>query len=227
MSEPTLDFSDGRLVAAIVQDTATGQVRMLGYLNREALERTRATGKVWFWSRSRQRLWQKGESSGHELLVERIIADCDGDVVLVLAHPTGPTCHTGAETCFHNPLDGGAAQAPAWPTGPEVVTAVWDVLQQRQRERPEGSYVAYLLAQGVDKIAKKIGEEAAEVIVAAKNGEPGPVAAEAADLLFHLLVLLAASGVSPAAVWRALESRRGAPRRHRGKRAPEPPQPSA
>lgn len=215
MSEPLLDLADGRLVAAIVQDVSTGQVRMLGYMNREALERTRETGKVWFWSRSRQRLWQKGETSGNALVVERIIADCDGDVVLVLARPLGPTCHTGAETCFHYPLDGEPGQAPAWPAGPAVVSAIWDVIQQRQRERPEGSYVAHLLAQGIDRIARKIGEETAEVIVAAKNGEPGPIAAEAADLIFHLLVLLAATGVSPATVWRELEGRRGAPRRHR------------
>jgi phosphoribosyl-ATP pyrophosphohydrolase/phosphoribosyl-AMP cyclohydrolase len=208
------NFGASGLVPAIVQDADTGQVRMLGYMNREALERTQATGTVWFWSRSRGRLWQKGETSGHALRVERIIADCDGDALLILARPSGPTCHTGAATCFHQPLDGGPGAAPTWPAGPETIAALWETIQQRKRERPEGSYVAHLLDQGIDTIAKKIGEEAAEAIVAAKNGEPAPLAAEAADLVFHLLVLLAASDVDPAAVWHALEGRRGAPRRH-------------
>lgn len=210
-----LDFGAQGIIPAIVQDAATGQVRMVGYMNREALERTQTTGTVWFWSRSRGRLWQKGETSGHVLHVERLIADCDGDALLVLARPAGPTCHNGAESCFHQPLDGGGGSAPTWPRGPETIAALWEIIQQRKRERPEGSYVSYLLEHGVDKIAKKIGEEAAEVIVAAKNGDPEPLAAEAADLVFHLLVLLAAADVSPADVWRALEERRGAPRRHK------------
>jgi len=217
---PPLKFDAQGLLPAVVQDAATRQVLMVGYMNREALRRTLATGRVWFWSRSRGRLWQKGETSGHYLHVRALHLDCDGDVLLVEAEPAGPTCHTGAVSCFFHALDAPARAAvlaalaadsalaePAAPDG-RVVEALFAVIQQRQRERPEGSYVVRLLDGGVDRIAKKIGEEATEVVIAAKNGAPAEITWEVADLWFHTLVLLAASGLSPADIWRELERRR-------------------
>lgn len=199
------------LVPGIVQDARTGQVRMLGFLNREALARTIDTGLVHFYSRSRGRLWQKGETSGHTLTLVEARLDCDGDTLLLRVIPNGPTCHTGADTCFFaDPL---ATSEHAVPPGAEVVAQIAEVVAGRQRERPPGSYTTYLFEQGVDKIGKKIGEEAAEVIIAAKNADPAPLANEAADLLYHLLVLLRACDVPLEAVWSALAERRGLPPR--------------
>jgi phosphoribosyl-ATP pyrophosphohydrolase/phosphoribosyl-AMP cyclohydrolase len=221
---PPLRFDAQGLLAAVVQDAATRQVLMVGYMDREALRRTLTTGRVWFWSRSRGRLWQKGETSGHYLQVRALHLDCDGDVLLVEAEPAGPTCHTGAVSCFFHTLDAPARAAvlaaldtaPSPAPGPveppaldgRVVEALFAVIQQRQRARPEGSYVVRLLDGGVDRIAKKIGEEATEVVIAAKNGAPAEITWEVADLWFHTLVLLAASGLSPTDIWRELERRR-------------------
>ena len=202
--EETVRFDAAGLVPAIVQDATTGRVLMLGYMNADALRRTVESGQVWFWSRSRGRLWMKGESSGHTLALEEIGPDCDGDALLVRARPAGPTCHTGEVSCFYRGLDG--ARRAAAP-GPEILAAVWETLERRRRELPEGSYTTYLLRQGVDKIGKKIGEEAAEVIIAAKNGEPGPLAAETADLIYHGLVMLLACGLRPEDVYAALAAR--------------------
>lgn len=202
--ETTVQFDAAGLVPAIVQDAITGRVLMLGYMNAEALRRTLASGQVWFWSRSRDRLWMKGETSGHTLALEEIRPDCDGDALLVRARPAGPTCHTGEESCFYRGLDGARREeAP----GPAVLAGVWQTLERRRRELPEGSYTTYLLRQGVDKIGKKVGEEAAEVIIAAKNGEPGPLAAETADLFYHALVMLLACGLRPEDVYAALAAR--------------------
>jgi phosphoribosyl-AMP cyclohydrolase / phosphoribosyl-ATP pyrophosphohydrolase len=192
------------LTPAIVQHAGNGTVLMLGYMNAEALARTLASGQVWFWSRSRQRLWMKGETSGHTLALVELRADCDGDALLVRALPAGPTCHTGQPSCFYRALDGAEA---ALPTTAGVLADVWATLEQRRREMPEGSYTTYLLREGVDKIGKKIGEEAAEVIIAAKNGEPVPLANEVADLFYHTLVLLLERGLPPEAVYRVLAAR--------------------
>jgi phosphoribosyl-ATP pyrophosphohydrolase/phosphoribosyl-AMP cyclohydrolase len=197
-------FDAAGLVPAIVQDEATGRVLMLGYMNAEALSRTLSSGNVWFWSRSRQRLWMKGETSGNVLALTELRLDCDGDAVLIRARPAGPTCHTGEVSCFHRSLNGEYAPEAA---GPGVLAEVWRTLEHRQREMPEGSYTSYLLREGVDKIGKKIGEEAAEVIIAAKNGLPEPLANETADLIYHALVMLLASGVTPEQVYRALAER--------------------
>jgi phosphoribosyl-ATP pyrophosphohydrolase/phosphoribosyl-AMP cyclohydrolase len=203
-----LRWDESGLIAGIVQHAVSGEVRMLGYLNRESLEMTISSGFVHFFSRSRQKLWKKGETSGNLLEVVDITADCDGDVLLIRALPHGPTCHTGAETCFfagplhHNPL----ADVPA---SSRVVDDVARVVAARRRELPDGSYTSYLLREGVDKIGKKIGEESAEVIIAAKNGEPGPLAQESADLIYHLLVLLEACDVPLDSVWTVLSERRG------------------
>jgi phosphoribosyl-ATP pyrophosphohydrolase/phosphoribosyl-AMP cyclohydrolase len=206
----SIAWSADGLVPGIVQDARTGEVRMLGYLSRESLRLTVATGLVHFFSRSRQRIWQKGESSGHVLRLVEARVDCDGDTVLLKVVPVGPTCHTGEETCFFaHPIATGNARA----TGPEVLARLATIIADRHDQRPDGSYTTYLFREGIDKIGKKIGEEAAEVIIAAKNGDPEPLAGEAADLLYHLLVLLRAVDVPLESVWEVLDARHGRPPR--------------
>jgi len=173
---------------AIVQDAGDGRVLMLAWMDEEAERLTRETGEAWFWSRSRQQLWRKGETSGNTLAVEEIRDDCDGDAILLRVRPAGPACHTGSRTCF----------APA----------LWRTIKEREQERPEGSYVASLLDAGVARCAQKVGEEGVEVGLAAVAGEREAVVAEAADLVFHLYVLLAAAGVDVAEVEDELARRR-------------------
>jgi len=213
MTEETIErvlaavrFGPDGLVPLIVQDAATGQVRMIGYANAEAVRRTLVTGRVHFWSRSRQRIWMKGETSGNVLELVELRADCDGDALLARVRAHGPTCHTGKTSCFDTePL----ARLASAPESARIVDEVAHVIAARAVEPKPGSYTSALLAAGVDRIARKIGEEAAEVIVAAKNGEPGPLAQEAADLLYHLLVLLQACDVPVERVWQVLRERRG------------------
>lgn len=224
------------LAPAIVQHAETGAVLMLGHMNAESLRRTLAGPHVWFWSRSRQEFWEKGATSGHFLDVVSVAADCDGDALLVRALPHGPTCHTGAPSCFFNTLMGEQAaetqssvlrpQSSDPPSfGPAVLDEVVAVIADRQRQMPEGAYTTYLFREGVDKIAKKVGEEAAEAIIGAKNAERGDadadalLAGEVADLFYHALVLLQATGVSADAVWTSLATRRG------GTSADAPPRP--
>jgi phosphoribosyl-ATP pyrophosphohydrolase/phosphoribosyl-AMP cyclohydrolase len=160
---------------AIVQDAKTGRVLMLAWMDAEAELRTRETGEAWFWSRSRNRLWRKGETSGNTLAVDELRDDCDGDAILLRVTPAGPACHTGATTCF----------AP-W---------LWRTISERARERPTGSYTTQLLEEGLAACARKVGEEAVEVSVAALSESDERVTEEAADLVYHLYVLLAARGV--------------------------------
>ncbi len=176
------DKQDG-LLPAIVQDADSRRVLMLGYMSPEALQATRASGLVTFFSRSRQRLWRKGESSGHLLALVAIDADCDGDALLVQARPHGPTCHLGTQSCF--------AAAPADP-----LAALDTLVAQRARERPAGSYTTGLLDAGVRAIAQKVGEEGVEVALAAVAEDDAALLGESADLLYHLLVLLQARGLS-------------------------------
>jgi phosphoribosyl-ATP pyrophosphohydrolase/phosphoribosyl-AMP cyclohydrolase len=175
------------LRAAIVQDARDGRVLMLAWMDDEALRRTRETGEAWFWSRSRQRLWRKGETSGNVLAVEELRDDCDGDALLLRVRPAGPACHTGSASCF----------APA----------LWRTVVERVRDRPDGSYVASLAEAGVERAAQKLGEEAVEAAIAAAAGD-GRLVSEAADVLFHLYVLLAVAGVDVAEVEAELEQRR-------------------
>ena len=168
------------LTPAIVQDASDGRVLMLAWMDDEALRLTRETGEAWFWSRSRQRLWRKGETSGNTLAVEEIRDDCDGDAILLRVRANGPACHTGSESCF----------AP-W---------LWRVVAERAATRPEGSYVAGLLDGGVAKCAQKVGEEAVEVVRAALVESDARLVEESADLIYHLYVLLASRGVDVAAV---------------------------
>lgn len=202
-------FDERGLVPAIVQDAATGRVRMLGYMNREALERTLTTRRLHFWSRSRGTLWMKGETSGNVHDVVEVRADCDGDTLLVRVRPHGPTCHLGTDTCFDRPALL-ATDEPVAATS-AVVDDVARVIRGRRRSPVEGSYTSYLFGEGIDKIGKKIGEEAAEVIIAAKNGDAGALANEASDLIYHLLVLLEACEVPAEKVWQVLSTRRGRP----------------
>ncbi len=187
-------FDERGLVPAIVQDTKTRRVLMLAYMNRESLERTIETSETWFWSRSRQQLWHKGETSGHTQRIDRISFDCDADALLISVTPKGPACHTGAESCFFNTLvdEDIESQADLGAT----LTSLYELIESRRRERPEGSYTTYLFDEGLDKILKKVGEEATETIVAAKNDERAALIDEASDLLYHLLVLFAERGVT-------------------------------
>ncbi|SRR6266496_271153 len=200
MTLEDLKFDEHGLIPAVVQDAATLRVLTLAYMNAESLQRTLETKETWFWSRSRRQLWHKGETSGNTQRVLEVVADCDGDAVMALVNPSGPACHTGADSCFHNRLlcqpetqtKGKLSESDLGAT----LLELYDVVVSRNRERPEGSYTTYLLDQGLDKILKKIGEEAAETIIAAKNEQSGPLISEAADLLYHLIVLLAARGVT-------------------------------
>ena len=192
-------WNEQGLVPAIVQHARTRKVLMLAYMNRESLARTVEGQHVWFWSRSRQELWEKGATSGNYLIPKQVVPDCDGDTLLVLAEPTGPVCHTGEADCFYQ-----GELAP----GPEVLEDLAATIAQRNRDRPEGSYTAKLLAEGIDRIAKKVGEEAAEVIIAGKNASEPEIAWEVADLLYHTLVLLEASGVSLDPIYAELVKRR-------------------
>ena len=202
-----IKFDASGLIPAIVQHARSGEVLMLGYMNEEALRQTLVSGMVTFWSRSRQALWRKGETSGNVLRLIEIRQDCDGDALLVLAEPAGPTCHTGRVSCFHRTLDGDVT--PVRMPQSVILTDLANVIAQRASAPKEGSYTTKMLAGGVDRIGKKIGEEAAEVIIAAKNGAPDEVAWEIADLMYHTLVLLQQQGMTIEAVWHELRRRHG------------------
>ena len=174
---------------AIVQDADTGAVLMLAYMNREALEQTLARKRAVFFSRSKQRLWEKGETSGHTLDVVDVVADCDNDTLLVTARPRGPACHNGTLTCF-----GDEPRSAAGSIG--FLTKLEAVIAQRATDKPDASYTAKLLAKGIGKVAQKVGEEGVEVALAGAGESDQKVLEESADLLFHLLVLLRARGLT-------------------------------
>ncbi len=200
-----VDITDSSLLPVIVQHARSGEVLMLGYMNEEALTATRTSGFVTFYSRSRQRLWQKGETSGHTLRVVEILQDCDGDALLILAEPAGPTCHTGRPSCFFRDLSESEVKGLLPPVA--ILVRLADRIHARRSTDPSTSYTARLLHGGVDRIGKKIGEEAAELIIAAKNGNPAEIAYELADLIYHSLVLLEQQGVPTEAVWAELTRR--------------------
>jgi phosphoribosyl-ATP pyrophosphohydrolase/phosphoribosyl-AMP cyclohydrolase len=197
-------FDAEGLVPVVVRDTAAGTVAMLAWANRDALERTIASRQATFWSRSRKAIWVKGETSGNRMDVVSVSADCDGDAVLYEARLTGPACHTGRESCFFELLDG----SPSQPQESIDLAPLFAVLKSRFDERPEGSYSARIFEKGLDHILKKIGEEAAEVIVAMKNSDDDALAGEVADLLYHLAAAMTARGLPPRAVNTALGKRR-------------------
>jgi phosphoribosyl-ATP pyrophosphohydrolase/phosphoribosyl-AMP cyclohydrolase len=194
----TVKFDERGLVPAIVQDAHTREVLTLAYMNRESLQRTIETGQTWFWARSKQRLWHKGEESGNTQDVVEMAHDCDNDAIVVLVNPAGPACHTGTRSCFRSENMDVAV----------VFDELYQLIESRERDRPEGSYTTYLFNKGLDKILKKVGEESAETIIAAKNGERKPFVAEVSDLIYHLLVLLVAKGVSLDEVRNELGQRR-------------------
>lgn len=197
-------FNADGLVPAVVQDAGDGRVLTQAWMNRESLERTLDRGETWFWSRSRQELWHKGATSGNTQAVRSVSLDCDGDAILVLVDQTGVACHTGAATCFHDPLGDEVALEPF-----AALTDLERTIADRAAAAdPESSYTARLLAKGIDTVCKKVGEEATEVAIAAKGREHDQVVYESADLLFHLAVLWRASGVSLDEVAAELASRR-------------------
>jgi len=206
MPVDALRFDDRELIPAIVQDARTGSVLMLAYMNRESMRKTLETGETHFWSRRRGEIWHKGETSGNFQRVESIGVDCDADALLVRVEQKGVACHTGEYSCFFSALEGTAQ--PVQSLG-EVLGALSKVIRQRSLEKPEGSYTAKLLQSGTDRILKKIGEEAGEVIIAAKNHKKEEIAWEVADLLYHTLVLLEQEGVLSSEVAAQLESRSG------------------
>lgn len=223
-----LQYDERGLIPAVIQDAATGDVLMVGYMNEASLAKTLETGLTWFYSRSRQKLWQKGERSGHIQRVHEVLIDCDQDTLLIRVEQVGPgACHTGYRTCFHaHVVDDageferrGEATVAAKSFDPQEVYSdqqsariledLFHVIKERQANPKEGSYTTYLFNEGINKILKKVGEESAEVIIAAKDPEDVPLVSEAADLLYHLLVLFAERGIEPGDVLKELSRRRG------------------
>lgn len=208
MTPAELRFDERGLLPVVVQEAETGEVLMVAWMDRAALEATLATGLTHFWSRSRQRLWRKGETSGHVQHVEGLYADCDGDTLLVQVHQEGVACHTGQRTCFFTALSGDGPVA-------NMLQRLERVVAARRASPPAGSYVAALLAKGESEVARKIGEEAIEVITAALGGEGDRrLVEEVADLWFHTLVLLGARGIPLTEVLEELA------RRHRARSRP-------
>ena len=207
-----LKWDGDGLIPAVVQETETGEVLMVAWMDREALARTLETGLAHYWSRSRRALWRKGETSGHTQHVDGLYADCDRDTLLVQAHQDGVACHTGARTCFFTRLGGGTLQQAAGPrapgAGPAMLEVLERVLQSRKVERPPGSYTAGLFERGDAQICRKIGEEATEVVTAALGGEgDARLVSEVADLWFHTMVLLVSRGVPLRRVFEELARR--------------------
>lgn len=200
-------FGPDGLVPVVAQESRSGDVLMVAYANREALTRTAATGSAHYYSRSRAALWRKGETSGHDQAVREIRIDCDGDAVLYRVEQTGPACHTGARTCFAAAVGAEGSMVAGDDPGGHVLTRLAATIARRAADRPAGSYTVQLLDRGIPKVSQKVGEEAVEVVVAANAEEPERLASEAADLLYHLLVLLEARGVPLDAVWKELSQR--------------------
>ena len=215
-------FDERGLVPAVVQDARTREVLTLAYMNEESLRRTLAEGETWFWSRSRAELWHKGATSGHTQRVVEVRLDCDADALVVLVEPRGPACHTGAVSCFHREAEvlrpdesvqaeGDAAREEGSAEGGrlgDVLEELYRVIEGRRREMPEGSYTTYLFEKGLNKILKKVGEESAETIIAAKEGDLGALTSETSDLVYHLLVLMVERGLALEDLGRELARRR-------------------
>lgn len=197
-----LKWNNAGLIPAIAQDASTGEVLMLAWMNEESLRLTIESGFATYYSRSRQQLWRKGETSGHTQRVIRLSYDCDGDTILMQVDQIGPACHTGKKTCFHNPVMDGALPATA-----DIMNAIEATIADRAANPKPGSYTNYLLDKGAEKICKKVGEEATEAVIAAMKNDADGLAGEAADLLYHLAVLLHSQGVEWRDVWEVLQKR--------------------
>ena len=200
MNLDELKFDEKGLIPAIVVDDDTGKVLTLAYMNRESLAISMEKKLTCFWSRSRQELWLKGETSGNYQHIVSITADCDGDALEVRVKKDGPACHTGAESCFHNPVLGEKADK-------FQLEGLYQLLQSRKKELPEGSYTTYLFQKGLDKILKKVGEESTEVIIAGKAEDKAETIYEIADLAYHVLVLMVQLGISVEDIRKELASR--------------------
>ena len=201
ISMEELKFDEKGLIPAVVVDAVTKQVLTLAYMNRESLALSMEKGLTCFWSRSRQELWLKGETSGNYQHIVSITADCDKDALVVMVEKDGPACHTGAESCFHNPLWQSAERREF------SLEGLYGLLTDRNASRPEGSYTTYLFEKGIDKILKKVGEECTEVIIAAKAGDQRETVYELADLMYHAMVLMVQMGISVEDVQKELASR--------------------
>lgn len=190
-----LKFDQAGLIPAIIQDVDSREILMMAYMSRESLQRTLDSGSTWFWSRSRNELWHKGATSGNTQEVVALAADCDGDTLKVLVKPNGPACHNGTTSCFTNESESNTPIVDRESLA-ESLAQLYEVIKTRRQERPEGSYTTYLFEQGLDKILKKVGEESAETIIAAKNDNREALVSETSDLLYHLLVLMVERGVT-------------------------------
>lgn len=205
MNIDSVKFDENGLIPAIVQHAETKEVLTLAYMNRESLLKSCETGETWFFSRSRNELWHKGETSGNTQKILEMKWDCDHDAMVILTLPTGPACHTGAESCFNETIYHSEEAKVA--ADYSILFQLEKIIADRERERPEGAYTTYLFEKGVDKILKKIGEESAEVIIAAKNRDAEELKWESADLIYHLLVLLREQGVPFSEVLKVLVKR--------------------
>ena len=188
-------FNEKGLIPAVLQDINTKEVLMVAYMNKESLQKTLETNKAWFWSRSREKLWLKGETSGNIQFVKEIKIDCDSDTLLIEVEPAGPACHTGKKSCFYRIFENGEIKEESQKENNAddsllFLNRLYNIIKDRKENRPSDSYTTYLFNEGVDKIGKKIGEEAAEVIIASKNGSNDEITSESADLIYHLIVLL-------------------------------------
>lgn len=211
MADAELKLNEQGLLPAVIQDWLDGTVLMLGYMNQEALSRTLSTKSVHFWSRSRQRLWEKGETSGHKLLVKDLFIDCDRDTVLVKAQPSGPTCHTGERSCFFSRLDDSRVDSAVQSSESQggILESVLRIIAARKATPQPDSYTSKLFEGGHDKILKKVAEEAGEVLIAAKGGKKEEIVYEVADLLFHTLMVLGYHDLSLQEVYQELGRRHG------------------
>ncbi len=191
-------FDEKGLIPAVVQDYISGRILMLAYMNEESLKLTQETGKATFFSRSRQCLWVKGEHSGNIMWVKEILVDCDEDALIIKVDPAGPACHTGETTCFYRKLeqDGSLCEHKKETVSLSILKDVYDVITDRKKNPKEGSYTNYLFTKGIDKQLKKVGEESAEVIIAAKNPDVSELEYEACDLLYHLMVVMVERGLT-------------------------------
>lgn len=193
-------FVKADLIPAIVQEESTGEILMLAYMNKESMAKTLETGYTWFWSRSRQELWNKGATSGHLQKVISIHGDCDDDTLLVKVEQTGPACHTGSKSCFFNKIKQVIEMN-------DTLVNLYETILERKENQQEGSYTCYLFEKGLDKILKKVGEECSETIIAAKNGNKEETVGEISDLIFHLFVMMANEGIAVEDVMAELDKR--------------------
>ncbi len=208
----TIKFDTNELIPAILQDWRDGTVLMVGYMNREALEKTLETGRVHFWSRSRQELWEKGATSGNYQQVQQIFIDCDQDTLLLKVEPKGPVCHTGEQSCFFSqawPTLDADSSLSSLNTRGGVIDRLYDVIVSRRKHPNDESYVSSLMQKGQDRILKKITEEAGEVILGSKNLDKSEIIAETTDLLFHVLIVLGYHEISPQEIYHELANRYG------------------